>query len=144
MEGESEVEPFERDTVVSNGYLLAAVEAELHADAAEDALSEAELEQLADRVEERTGIPVRMAYETDIDPSFEMSVYQRNDGDFPGLLFTTSVERATFEDDEAAVEELQQRRDTIARVCEDIDFTPSVLPGEELADIVERYRSRDD
>jgi hypothetical protein len=144
MEGKSEVEPFERDTVVSNGYLLAAVEAELHADAAEDALSEAELEQLADRVEERTGIPVRMAYETDIDPSFEMSVYQRNDGDFPGLLFTTSVERAAFEDDEAAVEELQQRRDTIARVCEDIDFTPSVLPGEELADIVERYRSRDD
>ncbi len=138
MDGKSDhAEAFEDDTVRSGDYLLAAVEAELHADATEEVLDEETVERVAERVEERLGLPVRLAHESEVDPSFEMSVYHRGDGEFPGLLLTTSV---ALDDTEAsaALEELKRRRDTLSRLCEDADFSASVVDGEDLAARIER------
>ncbi len=138
-ESNAPLETYERDTVRNGDHLIAAVEAELHADAVEAALDESALERIADDVSERLGLPVRLAHESDIDPSFEMSVYHRGD-DYPGLLLVTSVELDDDTDEAAALEELQRRRDTLARVCEDTEFTSSILSAEELVDRIRAYR----
>jgi|GEM_PF-5169797 len=138
-ESNEPIEGFDRDTVRNGDYLIAAVEAELHADAAEAVLDEGTLERVANDVEAQLGLPVRLAHESDINPSFEMSVYHRRD-DYPGLLLVTSVDRTEFEGEEAALEELQRRRDTLSRVCEEADFAPSVLTSEELVDRIEAHR----
>jgi hypothetical protein len=138
-ESNEPIETYDRDTVRNGDYRTAAVEAELDADAAEAVLDDETLERVADEVEDQLGLPVRLAHESDINPSFEMSVYRRND-DYPGLLLVTSVDVSDVEDEQAALEELQRRRDTLSRVCEETDFTPSVLTSEELVELIEAHR----
>jgi hypothetical protein len=140
MEGlDGGFEEAKRDTVSDGTRLMAAVKAELLSDAAAEAIDETTQEELVALVEERTGIPARMVHRADVDPSFDIGIYRRADGDFPGLLLTTSVDLDAFDDREAAVEELQQRRDTLCRVCEEMDFAPYILEGGTLKELVEEY-----